>query len=563
MKNLFLFLFCVLPILCFAQRKVKTDILQLSGTKVNQIVIDTTLAGVTDKDLASAKALKGYVDNRAGSAYSEVETDATLDGIGTAGDPLTVLSAPNSALLESQNGAYYLNYNNFSNTPTLSSPWTTTGDDLSYVTGNIGIGAEAAANANAPLQITGAQAQTYPALRIINTNAVIDTAAVGIEFSNYINATNDTQVKGLLGFLKTGTNSRGDFIFALNGSSNSTNVNLLADEKLRITYGGNVGIGTNNPLQKLDVRGSAIIEGDIQIGSANNVSIKNEQVGEFSIFTNNTEKMVIDVNGNVGIGVETPGAKLEIVQTSANSGFRSRLDESSIAFSGTQNNFFLTNEDDTDNNWSKFSFGGSANTSASASIACRFTNHTSAYGDLTFWTRSGGGYTEKLTILSGGKIGIGEDDPDSQLHIVGSGDILKLETTTDRDDGLNYIVFGDPTGEKASIGYKGTSDIFGIRNDMDSRMNFTNNGTVAISIADDGKVGINTQGPTKDLDVNGDIIADAFHTAATVFFSSGSGSPEGVLTAGIGSLYTNTAGGSGTTLYVKESGGGNTGWVAK
>ena len=44
---------------------------------------------------------------------------------------------------------------------------------------------------------------------------------------------------------------------------------------------------------------------------------------------------------------------------------------------------------------------------------------------------------------------------------------------------------------------------------------------------------------------------------------SGSGSPESVITAPVGSIYTRTDGGAGTTLYVKESGTGNTGWVAK
>lgn len=43
----------------------------------------------------------------------------------------------------------------------------------------------------------------------------------------------------------------------------------------------------------------------------------------------------------------------------------------------------------------------------------------------------------------------------------------------------------------------------------------------------------------------------------------GTGSPEGVVTAGVGSLFVRTDGGAGTTLYVKESGAGNTGWVAK
>jgi len=48
-----------------------------------------------------------------------------------------------------------------------------------------------------------------------------------------------------------------------------------------------------------------------------------------------------------------------------------------------------------------------------------------------------------------------------------------------------------------------------------------------------------------------------------VRFLTGSGSPEGVNAAPVGSLYTRTDGGAGTTLYVKESGTGNTGWVAK
>ena len=51
--------------------------------------------------------------------------------------------------------------------------------------------------------------------------------------------------------------------------------------------------------------------------------------------------------------------------------------------------------------------------------------------------------------------------------------------------------------------------------------------------------------------------------AGTVTWTSGAGSPEGALTAAVGSLYTDTSGGAGTTLYVKESGAGNTGWVAK
>lgn len=51
--------------------------------------------------------------------------------------------------------------------------------------------------------------------------------------------------------------------------------------------------------------------------------------------------------------------------------------------------------------------------------------------------------------------------------------------------------------------------------------------------------------------------------AGTAIWTSGAGTPEGAATAPIGSLFTRTDGGASTTLYVKESGAGNTGWVAK
>jgi len=49
-----------------------------------------------------------------------------------------------------------------------------------------------------------------------------------------------------------------------------------------------------------------------------------------------------------------------------------------------------------------------------------------------------------------------------------------------------------------------------------------------------------------------------------IAISAGSGSPNSVVTGSPGDLYLNTAGGAGTTLWVKESGVANkTGWVGK
>jgi hypothetical protein len=45
--------------------------------------------------------------------------------------------------------------------------------------------------------------------------------------------------------------------------------------------------------------------------------------------------------------------------------------------------------------------------------------------------------------------------------------------------------------------------------------------------------------------------------------TAGANTPEGAVTAPVGSLFLRTNGGTSTTLYVKQSGSGNTGWVAK
>ena len=48
-----------------------------------------------------------------------------------------------------------------------------------------------------------------------------------------------------------------------------------------------------------------------------------------------------------------------------------------------------------------------------------------------------------------------------------------------------------------------------------------------------------------------------------VTFKAGNGSPETVVPAAVGALYFRLDGGANTTLYVKESGTGATGWIAK
>lgn len=54
----------------------------------------------------------------------------------------------------------------------------------------------------------------------------------------------------------------------------------------------------------------------------------------------------------------------------------------------------------------------------------------------------------------------------------------------------------------------------------------------------------------------------ALGTSGQIEYFTGTGTPEGSVTASVGAIYNRSDGGAGTTLYVKESGTGNTGWVA-
>ncbi len=62
----------------------------------------------------------------------------------------------------------------------------------------------------------------------------------------------------------------------------------------------------------------------------------------------------------------------------------------------------------------------------------------------------------------------------------------------------------------------------------------------------------------------GEVLGDQHRTVHNElgYIKRGTGSPEGVETADIGSIFIRSDGGSATVLYVKESGTGNTGWVA-
>lgn len=74
------------------------------------------------------------------------------------------------------------------------------------------------------------------------------------------------------------------------------------------------------------------------------------------------------------------------------------------------------------------------------------------------------------------------------------------------------------------------------------------------------RVGVNQTSPTQALDVVGNANVSGALIVAGVSIYSGVGSPEGVVTAPVGSIYMRSDGSAGTTLYTKNTGTGDTGW---
>lgn len=95
-------------------------------------------------------------------------------------------------------------------------------------------------------------------------------------------------------------------------------------------------------------------------------------------------------------------------------------------------------------------------------------------------------------------------------------------------------------------------------------MDFYTKGLERARITEDGEilVATTTDGGAEKIQVNGGISATSLKVGAASILA-GTGTPEGLQTAPVGSLFLRTDGGAATTLYVKESGTGNTGWVAK
>jgi hypothetical protein len=209
--------------------------------------------------------------------------------------------------------------------------------------GNVGIGTTIPGSR---LQVTATSNSTTTVdngITILNDSGTTGCFA-GIRLSTYGDSDGGLYPKQFIGAIRNSAGGgKGDIVF-LNKDASDTSVVSASDEKMRITFGGNVGIGTTNPARKLhvvgtewdnDTGGGVIFGNSSSVGAsltlqplASNVTngtkgwamyagapgaaIGDGNLGFWAHGTNEA-RLTIKRDGSVGIGTTSPNVKLQVV----------------------------------------------------------------------------------------------------------------------------------------------------------------------------------------------------------------------------------------------------------
>jgi hypothetical protein len=269
--------------------------------------------------------------------------------------------------------------------------------------------------------------------------------------------------------------------WAFNTVAYGVNSNLQIKEhgstavRMTIQSGGNVGIGSTSPSDKLEVIGNIGIGSNMIYNGASSNSAALDFTGaraniygyygiHFYSSTagvgGQTERMRITNTGLVGIGTTSPGAKLDITTDHT----------SQIPIRVTHNNY---------NDWL---------------IQKRRSDDTQKLGIKEVNSNGGMGFatadTVRMVIDSSGNVGIGTTSPGRQLELRGQG-VIRLNAISGGDPGLD---FNTSDVNDMQIRYRSTTDALAI-------YSYGTSSDVLTIRKSDGNVGIGTTSPSEALHI--------------------------------------------------------------
>jgi hypothetical protein len=221
-------------------------------------------------------------------------------------------------------------------------------------------------------------------------------------------------------------------------------------------------------------------------------------------------KMILQDNGNVGIGTTSPTTALHVL---ANSG----LDEGNAAAIIRQ--------------------GGGNNNNG---LVVDVTNSVNAY--IADFRQAN---SSLVRITGAGNVGIGTTSPARTLHVLGQtgiGTVLKLEGASGTTTYLQLAYNGATNSQSGYIGY-----------DSSSNMPFFTNDTERMRITSGGNVGIGNTNPNSPLDVTGTIRTRTSSGSASLLLQDGSASSKFEIGHQSNNLYFYNYTASATGMTIKSN----------
>ena len=163
-------------------------------------------------------------------------------------------------------------------------------------------------------------------------------------------------------------------------------------------------------------------------------------------------------------------------------------------------------------------------------------------------------WRESVVINELGNLGVGLNDPAKDIHVHGGEDGAYAYLS----DGILGKAYGGFIRGFGVVGHGGYLDLGTTQNgSFEPHIRINHLGGVLPLTNGDQPFG------APDQRWGAGFFTQLHPGPGGSLWSSGAGSPEGIVSAPVGSLWTRTDGAANATLYVKESGTGATGWVAK